>query len=180
MGDIGDWLLHDDQHNLFEALVAFALNLLFLVLVALLLWPLGKLPLALSLAKGYGILWIALWTTALLLTWVQRALRINLYDRGNLYIFSNLAVSGGLQIGWAAFAVLTTYGYVTGAPLWVAVILYLVGLFSCLVAFYVVASCYQGAIYKLVTMPLALISYLLFSVWPAAAQALFGRFFELF
>jgi hypothetical protein len=58
MGEISKWLLHEDQKELFEILFAIALNISFLVLITLLLWPLGRLALLFRLAQGYGILWI--------------------------------------------------------------------------------------------------------------------------
>ena len=65
-GPISKWLMHDDQKLLFEILVACILNVIFLVLITLLLWPLGKSMLALLLAKGYGLLWIGLYVTFIL------------------------------------------------------------------------------------------------------------------
>lgn len=59
MRELIQWLMHDEQDGLFEMLVALALTLLFLTLIALMLWPLGGLGLASRLAKGYGVLWLA-------------------------------------------------------------------------------------------------------------------------
>jgi hypothetical protein len=63
-GEISRWLLQDEQKDLFEIVVAIALNVLFLALIALLLWPLGRTLLALRLARGYGLLWIVIGPTA--------------------------------------------------------------------------------------------------------------------
>jgi len=60
MRQLNKWLMHDGQEELFEILFACALNLLFLALIVLLLWPLGRPLLAIRLAKAYGILWIHL------------------------------------------------------------------------------------------------------------------------
>jgi hypothetical protein len=164
MGDKVSWLLHDDQKNLFEILVALGLNVLFLALSALLLWPLDRLALVSSLAKGYGILWLATFLIYPLLTGIQHLFRVNLYDHANAFVISNLAVSCLLQVGWSAFAAMTVHGMVTGAPAWLAVLLYLVGVLSCLIAYFAVSSFFQGAIYKLVSLPLALVSFLAFCV----------------
>lgn len=180
MGVFIDWLLHDDQKDLFEFLVALSLNLLFLELAALVLWPLGRLPLAIALAKGFGVLWIAVWATAALANILQRAFRVNMYDRATAYVVAGLATGGGLQMGWSAFAALTVSDQGAGASFWTAAILAVVGALACLAAYYVVSSVYQGAIYRLVNLPLALISFLVFSVWPASARALYGWFFQLF
>jgi hypothetical protein len=180
VSELVKWLTHDDRKDLFEILVALALNVLFLALTALLLWPLGRLRLAFSLAKGYGLLWTVLGVTAILVIRLQGFLRVNLYDRANAYMASNLAVSCLLQIGWSAFAALTVHGFVSGASNWVAFILYFVGVVSCLVAFFAVSAVYQGTFYKLVSLPIALIGFLVFRAWPAGGRAVFGWFFRLF
>ncbi|MFN8455761.1 MAG: hypothetical protein U0401_14025 [Anaerolineae bacterium] len=180
MGDIIDWLMQDEQKDLYEFLVALVINLLSLGLIALLLWPLGSLNLVWSLAKGYGLLWLLIFVTATLLNGIQRFFRMNMYDRANAYIFSTLAVSGLLQIGWSAFAALTVHNLVTGAPIWLAVILYIAGFLSCLIAFWDVSSLYSGQIYRLISLPLTLASFLGFSLWPAAAEGMVGRFFQFF
>jgi hypothetical protein len=83
-------------------------------------------------------------------------------------------------MGWSAFAALTVHISVAGAPRWIALILYFVGVLSCLVAFYVVSAFYQGHIYRMISLPLTLISFIVFSVWPASARVLFGWFFNRF
>ncbi len=174
------WLLHEDQKDLFEVLVALALNVLFLGLIALLLWPLGKLMLVLELARGYGILWIVTCGAALLVHRIQGFFRVNIYDHANAFVVSNLAVSCFLQAGWAAFAALSVHRFVPGVPVWGVVILYLVGVVSCLAAFLAVSALYQGHIYKLVSLPLTLVCFLVFSVWPVSGRAVYGWFFRLF
>ena len=180
MEAISKWLLHDDQEELFEILVAIIINLLFLVLITLLLWPLGRLRMAFSLAKGYGILWIVVLITGALVNRIQGLFRVNLYQRSNVYVISNLAVSCFLQVGWSAFAALTFHSFVNGAPAWITVVLYLLVVLSCLIAFFAVSSLYQGEVYRLISLPLALIGFLVFSAWPESGQILFGWFFDLF
>lgn len=180
VGAVIDWLMQDEQTDLFEFVVAFVLNLIFLALMALLLWPLDTLRLVWTLAKGYGLLWLVIFVTAWLLNAIQHFFRMNIYDRANAYIISNLAVSCFLQVGWAAFAALTVHTFSTGAPVWLVIILYLVGFLSCFITFWAVSSIYTGHIYKLVSMPLALVSFLVFSVWPASGRLMYGWFFRLF
>lgn len=163
MGEISKWLTHDDQKDLFEVLFAITLNILFLVLIALLLWPMGRSMLALGLAKGYALLWIAIFVTAGLLNLIQRLFRVNIYDHPNAYVISNLVVSCFVLGGWSAFAAITVHRFVVGASIWIVVILYLVGVLSCLTAFFSVGSFYQGHIYKLVSLPLALVVFIVFS-----------------
>jgi hypothetical protein len=174
------WLLQEKQKDLFEAIVALALNLLFLALIALLLWPLDRLPLALSLAKGSGVLWIAAGVAFVLVLRIQRLFGVNLYDHPDAYVRSNLVVSCFLQAGWAAFAALAVRSFVPGLPAWSVALLYVAGAASCLMAYFVVSSFYQGTVYKLISLPLALAGFLVFSVWPASGRALYGWFFRLF
>lgn len=180
MGEISKWLVHDDQKELFEILVALVLNIVFLALIALLLWPLGRPVLALRLAKGYAVLWLATFITAALVNRIQQFFRVNLYDHADAYVISNLAVSCFLQAGWSAFAALAVQSFAPGASIWVVLALYLAGVLSCLVAFFAVSSFYQGDIYKFIRLPLALASFIVFSVWPASGRVLYGWFFNLF
>lgn len=166
MGELVRWLVHEDRKDLFEIAVAFVLNLLFLGLTALLLWPVGRGGLVVSLAQGYGVLWLLLGVTAPLLRGAQRLLRVSLYDHPNAYVFSNLAVSCGLQAGWAAFAALTVPRSVPGTPLSGLVLLYCAGVLSCLAAFVVVSAFYQGTVYRVISLPLALMCFFVFSAWP--------------
>ena len=180
MGEFSKWLMHEDRKDLFEVLFASALNILFLVLIALLLWPLGRPALAFRLAKGYGILWVFVCVTFLLVNRIQHFFRVDPYTHADAYVVSNLAVSCFLQAGWAAFAALTVDGFLRGAPVWLVLILHIVGVLSCLITFVAVSSVYQGHIYKLVSLPLALTGFIVFSVWPAGGRAAYGWFFELF
>ena len=165
-GAVSKWLMRDEQKELFEILVAFVLNVVFLTLLTLLLWPLGRSQLALRFAKAYGALWVLTWASAMLGNRIQDYFRVNLYDRPNAFVFSNLAVSCALMVGWAAFAAYAVRGFIPGAEMWITVMLWIVGLVSCFVAFFAVSSFYQGHIYKLISLPLALISFLGFCAWP--------------
>jgi hypothetical protein len=180
LGEFSKWLMHDDQKELFEILFAAALNAVFLALIALLLWPLGKLALAFRMAKAYAILWLVTFVTFLLISRLHRLFRLDIYTHANAFVISNLAVSCFLQAGWSAFAALTVQSFAVSSPVWILVTMYLVGVLSCLIAFYAVSSFYQGHVYKFVSLPLALISFVVFSVWPASGRVIFGWFFDLF
>jgi len=179
-GEISKWLMHDDQKELFEVLVAATLNVVFLALIALLLWPLGKPMLAFRLAKGYAILWIVSFVTIVLVQRIYRFFHVDMYSHADAYVLSNLAISCFLQAGWSAFAALTVQSFIVSTPIWIVVTLYLVGVLSCLIAFFAVSSFYQGHIYKMVSLPLALVSFITFSTWPASGRVIYGWFFDLF
>lgn len=171
-----DWLLHDDQERLFDALTAAGLAGLFCGLAALLLWPLGAQALALDLAKGYLLFWAAIAVAAALAVVVQRLLRMDAYRRATGYIALGLVTGGLLQAGWSAFAARAVGDFAASASPWVAAILYLIGVLSCLVALQAVSVVFEGAIYRLVNLPLAVVTFILWTVWPGIGAALFGWF----
>lgn len=180
MGEFSKWLLHEDQKELFDYLFAIVLNAVFLVLIALLLWPLGKATMAYRLAKGYWIFWTAVIVTASVLALLHRIFRMDLYERFDAYVISGLIVSGFVQVGWSAFAAPVVHSFVADAPVWIAIIPYAVGVISCYVASVIVAAFYMGSLYRFVNPILAMISFIVFSVWPAAGGAIYGWFFDLF
>jgi hypothetical protein len=166
--------------ELFDFVFGAALNLVFLALVALLLWPLGKLTMALSLAKGFYILWVVTILTATAIDNIQRFFRIDPDTHIDAYVISNFSHSLLMLSGWSAFAALTVRGFVVDVSVWVASILYVVGFLSSYVAFIILSAIYTGGIYKLLNLTVALASFILFAVWPAAARVLYGWFFNLF
>ncbi len=180
MGEFSKWLLPEDQKELFDYLFAIALNIVFLALTALLLWPLGRAIIALRLAKGYWIFWAILIVTASVLVLAQRIFRMDLYSRSNAYVISALILSGFLQVGWSAFVALVIDNSVTGAPFWKTIILYGVGVFSSYVACVIVSAFYMGSLYRMVNVVLAIVSFFVFSIWPAAGVAIYGWFFNYF
>ena len=162
-GAVSKWLMQDEQKELFEILVALVLNVVFLTVLTLLLWPLGRSLLALRLAMGYGVLWVLTWAFAMLGNRIQDYFRVNIYDRANAFVFSNLAVSCLLQVGWAIFAAHLVRRFIPGAETVIALMLGIVGLVSCFVAFFAVTSFYHGHIYKLISLPLGLLSFIVFA-----------------
>lgn len=180
MEAISKWLLHEDQKDWFEILFAIVLNIVFLGLATLILLAFDRLSLALLFAKGYGVLWLLLFGTVIILTQIHRFFRINLYDHSDAFVISNLVMSCLLQIGWAAFAAQAVQNFTPGMSMWVVGISYTITFLSCLIAFFAVSSFYQGTIYRLISLPITIISFSVFSLWPASGRWLFGWFFELF
>ena len=180
MGQFSKWLLLEDQKDLFNYLFAVALNAVFLALAALLLWPMGKASVALSLARGFWALWTAMILVTAIVAVVQRLVRVDMYSHADAYVILGLLVSGVLQAGWSAFAALTVGDSAAGAPLWLTAVLYFVGLLSCWVACNVVAAYYMGSIYRMVNLVVAAVSFVLFCAWPAAGRLLFGWFFDFY
>lgn len=163
-----------------EFLAGLVINALFLGLVALLLWSLGGPALAARLAKGYAVLWCVTSFTAISVGVIQAFLRLDINDNLDLYVAPGVAFGVVVLTGWAAFAALTVGGFVAGQPTWAAVVLYVTGFLASFVGCWVVSSFYQGHLYKMINMPLSLVTFLVFAAWPAAARALYGWFFDLF
>ena len=180
MGDFTKWLLDEDQKELFEALYAAALNTVFLVLIALVLWPIGKAAMAFNLAKGYLVFWLVTHVITALVGIIQRILRVDIYSHFDAFLISAAVVSAFLQAGWSAFAALTIQSFVVGAPIWTSIVLYVIGLLSSYVAFAIICAYYGGSFYRMVNLPLSVVSYIIFSVWPGIGRVIYGWFFDWF
>jgi hypothetical protein len=179
MGEFTKWLLHEDQKELFDYLFAIVLNVVLVVVTALLLWPFGKAGLAWRLTKGYWVFWTVLIVTSSLMVLAQRVFRMDLYSRGNGYIISALILSGFLQVGWSAYAAPVIRSSMADASIVVAIIVYCVGVVSAYVAAVMVGAYYTGGLYRMVNSALAILTFILFSIWPTAGLAIYGWFFTL-
>jgi hypothetical protein len=175
------WLLRDEQRDFFEYLFANVLNLLFLALIALLLWPLGRLKIALQLAKGYWIFWTVVIICAALSALFARIFRIEQRPPfWAAYLILILMISGVLLAGWSAFAALTLSNFTEGSSIGVEVTLRLIGLLSCYVAYVIASALFNANRFRLANLIVALVAYVLFSLWPQSAIAMFGWFFNRF
>lgn len=169
----------DASKTSWELIVAGSLTLLFLGLSALLLWPFGNAALTIQLAKGYGLFWVVLALTSWVIALIYRVLRVETDPPSTTYVITNLCVSAFLQTGWSAFAALTVRN-LAGTSIGTTVALWVVGFVSSYVGFAIAGVFYQGTLYKLINAPLALLSYVVFAVWPAVARAIYGWFFAWF
>jgi len=173
-------LIQDAPVEALDFVVIVVFNVVFVGLVALALWPLGMMPLAARLAKAYAVLWGAVSFAHTALNMIQSILRVNIYDHPDAFVYSNIAVGVLLLPGWSAFAALAAREFSGGASFWVAALLYFVGFLASFVAWKVVCTFYRGHLYQLINLPVALVSFVLFALWPAAGRALYGWFFGLF
>ena len=179
MGEFSKWLLHEDQKELFDYLFAIVLNIFFLALTTLLLWPLGMATFAWRLAKGYWIFWTVVIITSALMVLVQRFFRLGLYSRFDAYVISGLALSGFLQAGWSAFVALVVRSSLTTASIRMAIVVYAISVVSCYVAAVIVGAYYAGGLYRMANLAVAILSFVVFTIWPALAAAIYGWFFDL-
>jgi hypothetical protein len=81
-----------------------------------------------------------------------------------------------LVLGWSAFAALAVQG--AGAAGWVVGLLYVIGFLASYIAEQVVTVIFNGTIYQMANLALALVSFIVFSIWPAGAHFLFGWFLD--
>ena len=163
-----------------DMLLATFLNVVYLGVFALVLWPAGKALMALSLGKGYYILWATTGATAMLLYLIQQALRVDTDSHFDALVISNLAHCVLMLAGWSAFAALTVQRFVADASAWSAAVVYLVGFLSSYVSCLALFAFYPGSIYKPISLIAALSSFVLFALWPAAGGWVYGWFFNLF
>ena len=178
MGQFAKWLLHEDQKEFFDYVFALVVNIVFVAVIVLLLWPLGRVNMAVRLAKGYWMFWTVLIATSAVLALVQSYFRIDLYERYNVYVISGLALGGIVQIGWSAYAAPVIRSFAANTSFSVAIVLYGIGVVSAYVASVVVGSYYSGGLYRMVNPALAILSFIVFSVWPTAGLAIYGWFFR--
>jgi hypothetical protein len=173
-------LLDRANAETWQFIVAVALSLLFPALTALVLWPAGSAGVGLRLLKGFGLFWLVVLVVYVSAAWIQRRLRVDMYSHPDAFVVSNLLVSGVLMLGWTAFAALVMRDAAVVAGLWLACVLYLLGLLSGVVACQVLGSFYSGQVYKLACLLIACVGFILFAVWPAAGRTAFGWLFGLF
>jgi hypothetical protein len=145
-----------------------------LAVIALVTWPLHRVPLALTLAAGLGGFLLLVAVAAHALGMLQGALKVNPYDHADAFLLGNLAVSALLVVGWAGFAALAVTGAAAGAPVWAAAILHAVGLVATHLGYSLVSSFWPGTFYRYKNLPIAAAAYVLFAAWPAAARLFFG------
>ena len=159
--------------NLFWTLVLVGV---LLEAVTLALWPLHRLQLAFSLAKGLALFLLLVAAASFALGKAHDALRVNLYDRPDAFLLSNLAVSALLVVAWAAFAALAARSAAAGAPVWAAAVVYAAGLVGTHLGYTLVSAFWTGTFYRYRNLPVAAAAYLLFCLLPAAARFLVGWF----
>ena len=169
----------DNSKTSWELIVAGSLMLLLLGLSALLLWPFGKASLTIHLAKGCGLFWVVLAFTSWVIALGYRVFRVETDPPSTAYVLTNVGTGAFLQAGWSAFTALTVttqMGGSTGAT----VALWVVGFLSSFTGYAIAGVFYQGTLYRLINAPLALLSFAIFTVWPAIPRALYGWFLGIF
>ena len=181
MRSFSRWLLREEQKDFFEYLFACAVNLLFLILVALVLWPLSELEFAVHLAKGYWVFWSVVILVAAAIALGGRVLHIGQRPAfWDVYLMVVVVVSAGLQAGWSAFAAITFRDFSIASNIWIAATLCVIAFLSCYVAYLIVSALFNTRRLRLVNLILALASFIVFTIWPQVGRLMYGWFFDLF
>jgi hypothetical protein len=114
-----------------------------------------------------------------MLVLVQRFFRVDIDSRFNTYVISGLVISGLLQLGWSAFVALAVRNSISNVSVWMALVVIVTGVISCYVAAVIVGALYAGGLYRMANLFLAILSFIVFAIWPAAGAAMYGWFFNL-
>jgi hypothetical protein len=149
-------------------------NVIVLVVAAVLLLPFGRGGVLWELARAFMVLWGVLLMAAGLLQRIQHALRVEEDPPSNAYVLSNLAVGVALLITFTGYVSLLLRGSAGGAPVWMMIILLVIGLLCSHAGYGIVSAVYAGTLYRTVNLAVALGGFVLFAAWPAAARAAFG------
>lgn len=173
-------LIEDAPAEALDFIVIFLFNAVFVALAALVLWAAGMTPLAVRLTKAYAVLWGAAAFTHTALAMLQSFLRVNIYDHHDLYVYSNITAGLLLLPAWVAYAALEARAFAEGRTFWTAALVYFGGFLASFVAWKAVCVFYRGYIYQAVFLPVALVGFVLFALWPAAGRTLYGWLFDLF
>lgn len=162
-----------------DLLVAVALQVAFVLLSALVLWPFGKAVLAWQVAKGFSLFFLVVVAVVLLAALLQKLFRIEDDPPSSPFVISNLLLSACVQVGWSAFAALAIAGQAAGATMFALIVLHLVGFLSTMIAKTTTDVFFKGNLYAAVNALLTMIAYIVFAIWPVAARAAYGWFFAL-
>jgi hypothetical protein len=77
---------------------------ILLAAIAMVLWAVGRAPLAGTIAKGFFVFYLGVWAVFWITVFIMRALRISDDERFDAYVLGNLAAGGVPLLGWSAFA----------------------------------------------------------------------------
>jgi len=159
-----------------DALIALGINLIFGLLAWRVYALLDQTQLTDPMVLGFAALWAVMLIVSVILYIIGRRFRLNLYDRSTLYLSSNVLASALPLLFFAAFVALQTHQAAADSGTLTTIVLFVIGFLACYAAHIVVTVFFRGTIYVLVNWVVVLGSYVVFVLWPAAAQILVGRF----
>lgn len=140
----------------------------FFGLAALIFGPYGQLTRLVPFLRGYGLLLLFSTAVSALTVLLSRWFRLNLYDRGGVFVALGLVASGALLSWWG----ITAAGWIASASdaandggALAFALFTLVGLLSTFVASLVVALFYYGQVYRLVSLAVGVGAYVATALW---------------
>lgn len=143
---------------------AILFNIIFLAVFSLGTWLTGTYHIIIKFIIGYGLLWVVL----LFLMGILRGLREFKFDEENKhrsYVFINIITSSILIISWSIFASFQITG-INEMSILRKILMHVLGFLSTYTCYAIVTTYYEGRAYKKFGLPVCLISYPLFSIWP--------------
>lgn len=155
-----------------DLLIAVGLCAVFFLVAGILLLFAGQSVFFWQLAGGFVLFTLGVLAIALVGTLIQSVARINMYDRTNTYIGMNIVLSALPILIWTAYAAQLASGAVNGFGLLSAAATHATGFLSCYAAHTMLHSQFRGTIYAMITLPIGLLGYVLFAVFPWMARAL--------
>lgn len=166
--------------SVIDFLIPIVMNVAFITIAALVLWPMGKTSSAFQLAKGFVVFWVVTLVTVVAVAVVQRMLRISADNHEVAFIGSNVIHGMFLVTGWAAFASLVVHAATQNTTSVATIVIWIVGVLSCLMAYTILTTFHPGTIYTLFNSVTTILSFAIFGIWPGLAQKTYGWFFDLF
>jgi hypothetical protein len=165
--------MNDDAKSAIgDLLIALAICATFFLVAGILMWFAGQSVFFWQLAGGFVLFTLGVLAISLIGMLIQAAARINMYDRTNIYVGLNIVLSALPVLVWTAYAAHLASGAVNGFGMLSAAATHLVGFLSCYAAHTMVHSQFRGTIYALITLPIGLLGYVVFAVFPWLARIL--------
>ena len=163
-----------------DFVIPIVINLVFLIIVTLILWPMGKIQLSFQLGKGFIVFWLITLVSIVVVAAIQRRLRMSIYEHFTAFVISNLIHGLILLSCLAAFVSIAIHNATESGAFVVTVLLWIVGVLSCAVAHLILTTFHKGTIYALSNFVVTIVSFAVFGIWPALAQKTYGWLFDLF
>ncbi len=160
-----------------DFLIALLISLVFFVVAGALLWFAGQTVFLGQLAGAYVLFCFGVLAVSLIGMLIMQLARVNFHDHFNTYVILNVALGALPVVLWSAFAARLAANGAGGFSALSAALLHVCGFLSCYTAYTVVTSQFNGTLYRMILLPLALIGYVVFAVFPWLASLLLTPLF---
>lgn len=145
-----------------RGVIIVGINILFVAIAAWVCWLMGHVAFIGPLVLGFVGLWAAMIVITTLLAVIARYNRqFNMYDRAALYLGANIITSAVPLLAFVAYIVMQAHQAVLGAGWIERLALYGVGFLASYIAHAIVTVFFNGQLYAIINLFIALIGYLL-------------------